>query len=329
MLLRRLLLTSCYLTTLFTVVNAQEGSSVFSFLNVPTSAHQVALGGSNVSLVEDDISLVFRNPALLANVSDKTLGMNFLTYMKGVNAGSAAYGQAVGERGTWGIGAVFQGYGSVTETLPTGEVIGSASTLDMSLSGGYSYLLSDYWSAGAMGKFIYSHYGEFTSAALAVDLGLNYFNEEVDFSAGLSARNLGGQVKRFADYSEHLPINIELGFSKGLGHAPITLSMTLMDLTSWRQRDYYSTTGKVSAGRIFTNHLSFGIDFRPVDFIYVAAGYNFRRAYEMKAAGSSHAAGLSFGAGLQLKKLKFGFAYAKYHVSMSTFAFSLAYSFDK
>lgn len=328
MTLRRFLLSCCCLA-LLSVANAQEANSVFSFLSVPTSAHAVALGGSSVSLVEDDISLVFRNPSLMSNVSDKSLGMNFLTYMKGVNAGSAAYCQAVGERGTWGVGALFQGYGSITETLPTGEVIGSTKPLDMCLSGGYSYLLSDFWSAGAMGKFIYSHYGEFTSCALAVDLGLNYFNEDIDFSAGLAARNLGGQVKRFGDHSEQLPINLEVGVSKGLGHAPVTLSLTLIDMTAWRQNDYFSTTGKVSAGRIFTNHLTFGIDIRPVNFIYVAGGYNFRRAYEMKAAGGSHAAGLSFGAGVELKKFKFGFSYAKYHVSMPAFAFSLAYSFDK
>lgn len=327
--LRRLFLATLGVVAFSLRGFAQEGSSVFNFLNVPVSAHATALGGSNVSLVEDDISLTFRNPAMLANVSDKTIGFNFVNYMKGVNAGSAAYCQALGERGTWGVGALFQGYGSVTETLPNGEVIGSASMLDMCLSGSYAYALNDYWVGGATGKFIYSHYGEFSSCALAVDLGLNYFNEEQDLSVGLAARNLGGQVKRFGDHSERLPINLELGLSKGLGHAPITLSLTLVDLTCWRQKDYFSTTGGPSAGRIFTNHLSFGIDFRPVNYIYISGGYNFRRAYEMKAAGGSHAAGLSFGAGVSLKKFKFGFSYAKYHVSMPTFAFSLAYSFEK
>ena len=46
----------------------------------------------------------------------------------------------------------------------------------------------------------------------------------------------------------------------------------------------------------------------------------------MKAAGSSHAAGLSFGAGLQLKRIKAGLAYAKYHMGAPTLSFSLAYA---
>ena len=308
-------------------VLAQEGSSVFSFLNMPTSAHATAHGGRNLSLVEDDISLIFHNPSLMANVSDRTIGVNFLTYMKGVTAGSAAYCQAHRERGTWGVTALFQGYGSMQETNPEGQVIGTFSALDVCLSGGYSYAFNDYWVGGAMGKFIYSGYGEFTSVALGVDLGLNYFNENRDISVGVAARNLGAQVKRFGDHGEKLPMNLEAGLTFGLGHAPLDVTVTLVDLTCWSKSDYYSADPEgPSGGRIFTNHLAFGVDFRPIKTVYVSMGYSFRRGYEMTAAGSSHAAGLSFGAGLNLKKFKAGFSYAKYHVSMPTFAISVSYS---
>lgn len=306
---------------------AQEGNNVFSFLNMPTSAHATAHGGRNISLVDDDISLIFHNPALMANVSNRTIGLNFFTYMKGVKAGSAAYCQAHRERGTWGVMALFQGYGSMQETNAEGQVIGTFSALDMCLSGGYSYAFNDYWVGGATGKLIYSGYGEFSSLALGVDLGLNYYNEAKDISIGLAARNLGAQVKRFGDHGEKLPMNLEAGFTFGLGHAPLDITVTLVDLTCWSKRDYYSSNPEgPSGGRIFTNHLAFGADFRPTKNIYVAMGYSFRRGYEMEAAGSSHAAGLSFGAGLNLKKFKAGFSYAKYHVSMPTFAISVAYS---
>jgi hypothetical protein len=49
----------------------------------------------------------------------------------------------------------------------------------------------------------------------------------------------------------------------------------------------------------------------------------------MKAAGSSHAAGLSFGAGANLKKLKVGIAYAKYHIGAPTLSLNVSYSFQK
>lgn len=310
-------------------LKAQESTSVFSFLSLPTSSHATALGGKNISLIEDDISLVFHNPALLSSVNDKTMGLNFMTFMKGAKNGSAAYAQHVGERGTWGAGVQFVGYGSMEETSVSGEILGKMSALDMAVSGTYSYMLGEKWVGGATGKFIYSHYGEFTSCALAVDLGMNYFSEDDDFSLSAVARNIGGQVKAFGDHHEKLPFDLEVGFTKGLGHAPIKFSLTLVDLTRWSSSDYFSAGKKISSGRIFTNHFNLGVDITPSRLFYIAAGYNFRRAYEMKAAGSSHAAGLSFGAGLNLSKFKLGLAYAKYHLGAPTMAFSLAYSLHK
>lgn len=308
---------------------AQEGSSIFNFLNLPTSAHTTALGGKNISLVEDDISLAAQNPALLGSVSDMSVGLGFMTYMQGVKTGNASYAQIAGERGTWGVNAQFVGYGSMKETTYSGEVIGEFSPLDFCISGQYSYALTDRLMGGASGKFIYSHYGEFSSIALAVDLGVNYFVEDKDFSLSAVARNIGGQVKRFGDNRERLPFDMEIGFTKGLGHAPVRISVTMVDLTRWKDTDYYNPEGNISGGRKFTNHFIVGADILPTSNIYISGGYNFRRAYEMKAAGASHAAGLSFGAGLSLSRIKVGLAYAKYHVSAPTFSVNLAYNFQR
>jgi hypothetical protein len=307
----------------------QEGNSVFSFLNLPTSSHAVALGGKNISLIEDDISLTFQNPSLLSSVSDRTIGLNFMSYMKGCKTGSASYAQIVGEYGTWGVNVMFQGYGKMTETSASGEILGNMKALDMVWSGSYSHALSERWVGGVSGKIIYSHLGEFSSCALAVDMGLNYFIEEKDFSLSAVARNLGGQVKAFGDHHEKLPFDLEVGFTKGLGHAPISISLTLVDLTRWSNDYFYSTAKKIGKGRILTNHFNLGVDIKPASMLYISAGYNFRRAYEMKAAGSSHAAGLSFGAGVNLNRIKLGLAYAKYHTGAPTLALSLAYNFQK
>lgn len=308
---------------------AQESTSVFNFLNLPVSSHSTALGGKNTSLIEDDISLAAQNPALLSGVTDKTIGLGFLTYMKGSKAGSASYAQMAGERGTWGVHAQFVGYGSIKETNENGESTGSFSPLDFCMTGQYSYELTDHLVGGASGKIIYSHYGEFTSCALAVDLGLNYFTEEKDFSISAVAKNIGTQVKKFGNKHERLPFDMEVGITKGFGHAPISMSVTLVDLTRWNSDQYYSPKGKVGKGKIITNHIIAGVDITPMSLFYVSAGYNFRRAFEMKAAGSSHAAGLSFGAGVNLQKIKVGMSYAKYHVGAPTLAFNVAYNLQK
>ena len=195
------LTTFCLLST---TLMAQESSSVFNFLNLPTSSRALALGGKNISVIDDDASLIFQNPALMSSVSDKTLNFNFLTYMKGSNTGSVSYVQAQGERGTWGVMAQFLGYGKAQETDEWGNVLGEMSMLDMNLAFGYSYLLGDRWVGGVTGKFLYSTYSGYSSIALAVDLGINYLDSDHDFSASIVAANLGGQVSAFGETSESL-----------------------------------------------------------------------------------------------------------------------------
>jgi hypothetical protein len=320
-----LLLAPCSLLR----TSAQESGSVFNFLNLPVSAHSSALGGKSISLVEDDISLAMQNPAMLINVSDKTVGFSFMNYMQGCNTGAAAYSQQVGAYGTWGAYAQFVGYGKTKETLVSGEIVGEFSPLDFCMGGQYSHILSERWAGGVTAKFIYSHYGPYTSCALATDLGLNYFDEDLDFSFSIAARNLGGQVKSFGNTHNRLPADLEIGLTKSLGHAPIRISVAMVDLTRWTSNDYFTTGNKIKGGSIFMNHFVLGAEFLPSDKFYIALGFNFRRAYEMNAAGSSHAAGLSFGGGVNLKRLKFGIAYAKYHVSAPSLSFTLAYNFQK
>lgn len=312
-------------TLFFTAAYAQESNSVFNFLEMPVSAHSTALGGKNISLIEDDASLIFNNPALLSSVSDKTLNLNFMTYLQGCNVGSASFVKTLRERSTWGVTAQYAHYGTMDETTADNVNIGSFSAMDLALSGMYAYNLNDRWAGGATGKFIYSKYGDFSSVALAVDLGLNYYNEETDFSLSAVARNLGGQVKAFGEIHEKLPFSLQAGFTKGFNHAPFRVSVTLIDLTRW-DKEYYATTDKeISAGKMLMNHLVAGVDFLPTHNMYVSLGYNFRKANEMKAAGSSHAAGLCAGAGMLLSRFSFGLAYAQYHLSAPAFVFNASY----
>lgn len=303
-----------------------ESTSVFNFLSLPTSAHSMALGGVQVAVPDDDASLMFQNPALMADVSDKSISFSFFTYMKGSKSGNISWTMASGERGTWGVGAQFVGYGSMKETNVEGVQTGNFSALDMALEGGYTYTLTDQLSGGALGKFIYSKYGPYSSVALAVDLGLNYFLEESDFSLSLVAANVGWQVKTFGDTRERIPFDLRLGFTKRLANAPIRLSLTMTDLTRWRAADYYSADGEVKGGKIFINHFVLGVDVLLSSQFYASAGYNFRRGNELKAAGGSHGAGLCFGAGMEIKRFKLGLAYAKYHVSVPSFMLTAQYS---
>ncbi|MDE7377381.1 MAG: type IX secretion system protein PorQ [Paraprevotella sp.] len=306
--------------------HAQESSSVFNFLKLPTSSHAAALGGHNISIIEDDAALTFHNPALLSSVSDKTLNFNFMNYMQGSNAGSASFIKTARERSTWGIGAQFAHYGSMKETTAANEILGTFSAIDMAVNGLYSYNFNDRWAGGVTAKMVYSKYGEYSSFAMAVDLGLNYYNEEQDFSVSVVSSNLGGQIKALGEIREHLPFDLQAGFSIGMAHAPVRVSLTMTDITRWRSDYYYNPEKESSFGKILLNHFVVGVDLLPTDYLYISAGFNIRRANEMKAAGSSHGAGLTVGTGVQLSRFKLGLAYGKYHVSAHSILFNLSYS---
>lgn len=311
---RRLSTTLLILSTAFIAIHAQTGDTGYQFLNVPTSAHSAALGGGNVSIIEDDPTLMFTNPALLTNVSDKTLSLNFTSYISSTSKLSAALAKQAGERGTWAVAAMMLNYGKMTETNENFEQLGEFSAKDISIQGGYTYLFSDYWSGGVQGKVIMSNYGEFKSTALGVDLGINYYDVDHGLSVSLVGQNLGGQVKALYETNEKLPFNLVAGISKDLANAPIRLSLTFDNITDWDEKKPI-------------NHLTFGADIFPSSTTWVAVGYNPRRGNEMKIGDSKHWAGLSLGAGLTLKKLKIGLAWGKYHVAASSLLINASYTF--
>ncbi len=298
------------------LATAQESQTVYNFLRLPVSAHAAALGGDNSTLVEDDASLVFHNPALANNVTDRTLNLNVMTYMEGATTASASFLKAAGERGTWGVMGLFMSYGSMKETSAAGQQTGDFSAKDIAVGGSFAYALSEHFSGGMTAKMVASYIGQYNSLGAAVDLGLNYYDAESELSASLVARNLGGQLKAYEDDFERMPLDVQLGFSKRLLRSPLRLSASLVRLNDW----------EYGLGK----HIVVGADLILSPQFYIAAGYNALRAAEMKIeetdGASAHGAGLSLGAGLLLERIKLSVAYAKYHVSASSLLFNISYA---
>ena len=295
---------------------AQDSRTGYNFLRLPVSAHAAALGGDNISIIEDDESMIFNNPALLSSVSDKTINLNYMNYMSGANTASASFNRIIKESASVAASAQFIDYGKMKETDANNIQTGEFSAKDISIAGYFSYMLTDRLAGGITAKFITSYIGDYNSIAMGVDLGLNYYDPEKEWSVSLVAKNLGGQMKAYDDQYDRMPIDIQLGASKRFAHMPFRISATLVDLN---HLDYK-----------FINHLVAGVDIIISPTIWVGAGYNFRRANEMKITEtdgeSSHGAGLSFGAGINLERFKLNLAYGKYHVSSSSILINLAYS---
>lgn len=294
---------------------AQDGKSGYQFLNIPTSAHVAALGGANISIVEDDATMMWTNAAMLTNVSDNSIVLGYNSYIRSSYLMSAGYTKAIGERGIWALGAQMLNYGKMDETDETGSVIGSFSAKDINLQTSYSYMLSDRWSGAITAKVLISNYANYSSTALGSDLALNYFDEEHGISISATGRNLGGQINSLYEdgNKETLPFNLAFGLSKDFANAPLRVSVTADDVTNWDDVK-------------FIQHFVLGMDILPSSNTWVALGYNFRRAEEMKVQDKSHWAGFSIGAGLNIKKFKVGVAYGKYHLAASSILINAGFS---
>ena len=307
------------LLTLFAIkTHGQESQTGYNFLRLPISAHAAALGGDNVTLIEDDEALIFHNPALLSSVSDKTINLNYMNYMSGANTASASFNKIVKEKASWAVSAQYMDYGKMKETDENNNILGDFSAKDICVAGYFSYMLSDRIAGGITAKFISSYIGDYNSIGVGVDLGVNYYDPDHEWSISAVAKNLGGQIKAYNEEYDKMPIDVQVGVSKRFPNMPLRLSATLVNLNNW--------------DKSFINHAVLGGEILISDQIWLGCGYNFRRASEMKIdssseeKGSSHGAGLSFGGGINLERFHLNVAYGKYHVSSSSLLVNLAYS---
>ena len=320
--MKRILIYLCVMCSV-TLLAAQDAGTVFQFLQLPVSSHAAALGGDNVSIAEDDAELSYHNPALLTNVSGHTLSLSYMNYLQRTNAMGAGYAMSVGERSMLGLKAQYLDFGTMKNTDPEGNILGDFSAKDMLLMGTYSFDFSDRLTGGVSGKVIYSNYEQVYSLALGVDLGLNYYNPQNGLSLSLVARNLGGQVKSFDETQEALPFNLLVGVSKDFAHAPVRVSLTLTDLHKWQAEDFYNSSDN-SWSSLLLKHFIVGADIFPTSNTYVSLGYNFLSHSELKNHAKRSLEGLSIGAGLQVRSIKVGVSYGKYHVAASSLMMNFA-----
>ena len=305
---------------------AQGGETAFNILRLPHSYRAAGLGGQNISIIDDDITMSMHNPALLANVQDRTINLTYMTYMNDSKVVGAMFNRVMGERSTAAISARYIDHGDFDGYTEDNIYTGSFSAKDMEFGLLYSYLLSDSWSGGVTAKFIYSKYESMSSVALGVDLGVNYYDTENDLSLSFAIRNLGGQVKAFEEKHEKMPLDIQAGITKRLSHAPIMLSATLVNLNRWDKDDFYNADGsKDTFSEILFKHVIIGADFLIGKNLDLSIGYNFRTGKELSTDGSRWD-GFTAGAGMHLNRLKFGVSYGKLHTSFSSLVLDFSYS---
>lgn len=312
-------------------VDAQVGDAAYNFLNVTTSARVYGLGGMNITTVDDDLSTTAQNPALLGAEMSGAVSLGYMRYLGNSNFASVRYAHAVSEHGALAGSIDYFGYGSMTETLPDGSTVGSFSPKDVTFGVAYGHDIADYLRGGIAVKGISSNYADYTAFALATDLGINYYDPERDLSLSIVGANLGGQVKRFADNYNRLPMDVRLGWSQSFGAFPIRFSVTAWDLTHWHLPYIEHNDGSFGQGSVVKDnfadnlfrHLVFGAELISSDSYYLTLGYNYRQRTDMSTYSRSLVSGFSLGGGLRVSDFAVSVALAQPHTGGMSFMLNL------
>ena len=321
----------------FSCAFADDGSTAYNFLDVTQSSRIYGLGGVNVSIVDDNVMTSDQNPALLGPEVGKQVGLSYMRYMGGTNFASVRYGMGLTEHSAFAVGVRYYGYGNMTATDITGQTVGTFSASDIAVTLGYSHDITDRLRGGINLKLITSSYDQYSALALGTDLGINYYNDEEDTSLSLAVSNLGGQIKRFDESYDRLPIDVRLGFSRTLSAAPLRLSVTAFNLTKWHLP--YTDVGDGTAMAEFETkdtfasnlfrHLVFAAEVIPNDNFYIGLGYNYKNRTDMSRDSRSFVSGFSATAGFNARGFSIGAAIAQHHTGATTFMVNLSFDFNE
>lgn len=305
---------------------AQNGRSAYDFLDIPTSSQVYGLGGANIAVIDDDVTLAEQNPALVGPEIDRQVAFSYMHYLGGSNFAGVRYGMAAGERGAWTAGIRYLNYGEIPGYDHTGAYTGGFTPQDVVFEGTYSHDFTYRLRGGISMKMIYSNYEQYSAFAMAADLGLSYYDDDHDFSFAITLKNMGGQLKRFEEKYDHLPFDVQLGIMKGLGSTPLSIGITAWHLTKWNL-PYYEHKGeygdeevklKSNFGKNLFRHLIFALQYKPNDRLYVDLAYNYKTRSDMSSYQRNFLSGFSAGIGFKARTFSVGAAYAQPHKSAST-----------
>lgn len=311
------------------------GSSTYNFLKMQWVPQASALGGRNISMFNNDVGLFNDNPALLRYQHHGNISANFVSIAPTINGlfGAGAFHHESSNT-TFGGGIAHLQYGNETQTDAAGNTLGSFTAYDQMISFAASRSYGERWFYGASLKFINSKYGAYTSLGIASDIGINYYDEESMIQAGFVAKNMGMQIKTYANQPEDLPFDLLLGITKQLEKAPIRFSLTAQRLHQFDiiyrdesfDLDNYGNASKNGIASKLMSHLIAGTDLLFGEKLVFSVGYNFLRRKELVIRNLSNGlTGFGYGIRLNLNSLQFQYARTHYQSTYSQHQVSLIY----
>ena len=277
---------------------AQQGT--YNFLRSDVSARAAALNGSFVSM-KDDPNVLFYNPAAIGTLTSPQVSVSYVNHLMDVNAGTLSYGQYINGIGNVGAGIIYMNYGSFNRTDELLNVLGTFNAADVALVAGIAAHYDDDILVGVNAKYIYSSIAEYSSTALAIDLGFLYDIPSQNLSIGGSILNIGKQLKTYAGLHEPLPFDVKFGITKRPEHLPVFLNIDFHRLNEGGNKFFDR----------FSN-FTIGAEFLMSKSLRLRIGYDNQQRKELKTGTTAGLSGFSLGFGLVLSEYQIDYAYNSY-----------------
>lgn len=302
------------------------GRHVYDFLNLVPAARIAALGGVNVSLMDDDVNMGYQNPALVNDSMHHRASLSYSSYLADIGYGYAAYSRTIEGVASFHTGIHYVSYGEMQGADEFGNLTNTFSANDIAWIIGFSRQVKGF-RYGSNLKVINSTLADgFSSLGVAVDVGTAYRSKNKLFSAGLVMKNMGAQLTTYTGSGgrEPLPFEIQMGISNKLKYMPLRFSLTATNLEHPNlifdnpddvpEVDLSGNEVEQSSNLVdnIFRHAVFSGEFLLGRAVRLRGGYNHLRRQELRSEDRAGLSGFSLGFGLRISRIAIDYGYASF-----------------
>lgn len=319
------------------------GRQIYSFLQLPQSARISALGGSLITVQDDDINLAGSNPAALNPALHQQVGISHSFHVDGISHGYAAYGHHLDQADVTLHGSLkYISYGEFQRTNAFFQQEGTFRAGEYALTLGAARTFEDRLTLGANIKVINSQLDSYRSFGIGADLATIYRDTASQLTFTIVFQNLGSQLSTYDGINrEPMPFEIQAGVSKRLRYLPFRFSIIYHNLQRWNilYDDPNAEQGTIFLGQegnanenqnevldnlfrhfIFSGELLLGA----ADNFRLRFGYNHLVRRELGLENFGSLSGFSFGVGFKVNRFRIDYGRHTYHLAGGQNHFSLS-----
>ena len=302
------------------------GDATFRFLELSSSPRALALANP-VTLEDNDISTALGNPALIRSTHGGQVMVTYEPYFDCIHRGGGAYTYAINRKTALAFDVNYINYGTFSGADEFGNPTSDFSGNEVAIGIGSSYyMLAANLHVGGRLRYIRSTLESYSSSGISADMGLYYAPIGSSWRFGLVYQHLGKQLTAYEDIIEPLPANLTFSFSNALRYLPLRWHVSFHHLNKWPllfenpEESITSFNGgstQQSTGIVkkLLRHSSFGVELFPEGLFSLRFGYHVQRAAELRILDIRNFSGLSIGVGIQMRRLRFQLAHARYNVA--------------